>query len=115
MKYDLLIQNMASKKEYLITGLEDRSDSYLCYVFNNFSMPEKAQEGEYEGLLFYNGRNDCEYTLNDVLEETLISTSDGDVLVKHLRPERFILKYGNITRSNAYRSENKEYAYYERK
>ena len=109
--YTLLLQNLASRKEYLITGLVDKSKTYLCYVFENFSMPEDAQEGEYEGLLFRDDRSDSEYTLSDVLEDTLISTADGDVRVKHLRPERFILKYGDIERTAKYREDNKTYYY----
>ena len=109
--YTLLLQNLASRKEYLITGLVDKSKTYLCYVFENFSMPEGAQEGEYEGLLFRDDRRDSEYTLSDVLEDTLISTADGDVRVKHLRPERFILKYGDIERTAKYREDNKTYYY----
>lgn len=109
--YTLLMQNLASRKEYLITGLEDKSKTYLCYVFENFSMPEDAQEGEYECFLFIDDRRDSEYTLSDVLENTLISTADGDVQVKHLRPERFILKYGDIERTANYREDNKTFYY----
>ncbi len=111
MAYTLLLQNLASRKEYLITGLEDTSETYLCYVFDNFVMPEGAQEGEYEGLLFIDNRTDSEYTLSDVLEDTVISTADGDVKVKHLRPERFILKYGDIERTAKFREDNKTFYY----
>lgn len=111
MAYTLLLQNLASRKEYLITGLKDTSETYLCYVFKDFVMPEDAQEGEYEGLLFRDDRNDSEYTLSDVLENTVISTADGDVEVKHLRPERFILKYGDIVKKNTYKQENREFYY----
>lgn len=111
MAYTLLLQNLASRKEYLITGLEDKSKTYLAYVFENFSMPEGAQEGEYECFLFIDNRKDSEYQLNDVLENTVISTADGDVEVKHLRPERFILKYGDIEKKNTYKQENREFYY----
>lgn len=111
MAYTLLLQNLASRKEYLITGLKDTSETYLCYIFKDFVMPEGAQEGEYEGLLFIDNRTDSEYELNDVLEDTLISTADGDVRVKHLRPERFILKYGDIENTARYREDNKTFYY----
>ena len=110
MAYTLILQNLASRKEYLVRGLQDSSETYLCYVFENFVMPEGAEEGEYEGLLFIDNRNDCEYTLSDVPENTLISTTDGDVQVKHLRPERFILKYGEVAKTNnTYREDNKTF------
>ena len=111
MAYTLLLQNLASRKEYLITGLQDKSETYLCYVFEDFVMPEGAQEGEYEGLLFIDNRSDSEYTLSDVLEDTVISTADGDVQVKRLRPERFILKYGDIENTNKYREDNQTFYY----
>ena len=109
--FTLLLQNKASRKEYIITGLKDSSRTYLAYEFDNFVMPEGAQEGEYEGLLFRDDRKDSEYTLSDVLENTVVSTADGDVQVKHLRPERFILKYGDIERTAKYREDNKTYYY----
>ena len=112
MAYTLLLQNLASRKEYFIKGLKDTSETYLCYVFENFVMPEGAQEGEYEGLLFRDDRNDSDYTLSDKLSDTVVSTLDGDVQVKHLRPERFILKYGDVpTTNNTYREDNKTYYY----
>ena len=46
MAYTLILQNLASRKEYLVRGLQDSSETYLCYVFENFVMPEGAEEGE---------------------------------------------------------------------
>lgn len=111
MAFTLLLQNKANSKEYVIRGLQDSSKTYLCYVFENFVMPEGAQHGEYEGLLFIDDRNDSDYELSDVLENTVVTTEDGDVKVKHLRPERFILKYGDIKEKNVYKPENREYYY----
>lgn len=109
--YTLLIQNKASKKEYVIRGLQDKSKSYLCYTFEHFYMPDGSQYGEYEALLFTDDREDSEYNLSDVLENTVVSTADGDVMVKHLRPERFMLKYGDISDDKVYRETNKTYYY----
>lgn len=111
MAYTLLLQNKASSKEYIIRGLQDTSSTYLCYVFENFVMPDGAQHGEYEGLLFIDDRNDSEYELSDVLENTVVTTADGEVKVRHLRPERFLLKYGDVQEKNTYRKENKTYYY----
>lgn len=111
MAYTLLLQNKASRKEYVIRGLQDKSKSYLCYVFENFVMPEGSQFGEYDGLLFIDDREDSEYALSDVLENTVVSTADGDVKVKHLRPERFILKYGEVKDDKVYREKNQTYYY----
>ena len=109
--YTLLIQNRASRQEYVIRGLVDKSKTYLAYIFEDFVMPEGAQFGEYEGLLFVDDREDSEYELSDVLGNTVVSTSDGDVKVKHLRPERFILKYGDYADDKVFRKDNIEYYY----
>ena len=111
MTYTLLLQNTASRKEWAIRGLVDTSDTYLCYLFENFSMPEDANDGEYELLLFPDERKDTVYELNDVLEETIAKTADGNIKVKYLTPERHILKYGELSDRNLYLEKNKEYYY----
>lgn len=110
--YDLIIQNTASKQEYLIQHLQDTSTSWLQYVFENFAMPEGAQFGEYIGALYRNYRNDCTYTLSDVITDTLIETNEGSVHVRDLRPELFILKYVDFEDAKPYQEENKNYYYY---
>lgn len=110
--FDLILQNTASKQEYLIQHLRDTSDSWLQYVFENFQMPEGAQYGEYVCALYRNYRNDCVYTLKDVITETEIETSVGTVKVKDLRPELFIMKFFGTEEGDPYREENKSYYYY---
>lgn len=110
-RYDLLLQNNASRKTYAITGLTD-SGSWMNYLFENFSMPEDAQEGEYTAFLFYNGRRDVEYQFSPVLGDTIARTGEGDIKISKLRPEIFLLKYGKITDTNTYyKGENKVYEY----
>lgn len=111
MPFDLIIQNNASKQVFLISGLTDSSDTSLAYIFKNFSMPEKAQEGEYLCLLFRNGREDVEYNYSDVLLDTVARTLDGDVQVRYLRPEIFLMKYGENGVDYVYRTKDKEYIY----
>ena len=111
--YDLVIQNSASKKEYVISGLKD-TGNYLSYVFEYFSMPEGAQTGEYYCALIWNGRDDVEYELKDVLLNTVLHTGQGDVLLKDLRPEIFLLRYGTITPDTLHLDGDREYIYYKR-
>lgn len=111
MPFDLLTQNNASKEIFLISGLTDYSDTSLAYIFENFNMPEKAQEGEYTCALFRNGRRDVEYEFSDVLLDTVAHTAEGDVKIKYLRPEIFLMKYGENGTDYVYRSKNKEYVY----
>ena len=111
MKFDLILQNNASKKVFLISGLYDEAETPLAYIFKNFKMPEKAQEGEYTGVLFRNGRDDVVYEFKDVLLDTVAHTDEGDVEIRYLRPEIFLMKYGDIKTDYISRDKNKEYAY----
>lgn len=111
MPFDLIIQNNASKEIFLISGLTDSSDTELAYIFENFQMPEKAQEGEYTCLLFRNGREDVEYDFKNDLLDSLAKTEEGDVELKYLRPEIFLMKYGEIREIYSYQKTEKIYAY----
>lgn len=119
MGYTLIIQHAATRQEFLITGLKDVSTTYLAYIFENFQMPADAQEGEYTGVLFWDGRDDVEYVLDDNILNTLCKTSVGDVYVRDLRPEIFLFKYGcnlpaTITEpEDYYYGNNENYRYYE--
>ena len=111
MPFDLIIQNNASKQIFLISGLTDTSDTPLAYIFENFNMPEKAQDGEYTCTLFRNGRSDVQYEFKDVLLDTVAHTEDGDIQIRYLRPEIFLMKYGDIKTGYISRDKNKTYAY----
>lgn len=111
MTFDLILQNQASKQTYVVSGLTDKSESVLSYLFSGFTMPEEAQEGEYLGVLFRNGRKDVQYVIKDALLDTLACTAQGNVEIKYLRPEIFILKYGTIESPYISRDEKKEYYY----
>ena len=109
--YDLLLQNQASKKTYVVSGLIDKSESVLSYLFSGFTMPVGAQEGEYVCALFWNGRRDVVYDLKDSLLDTVARTGEGDIQIRFLLPEIFILKYGKITSPYASKDQSKEYYY----
>lgn len=111
MPFDLIMQNNASKQKFVITGLVDTSETPLAYIFEDFSMPEKAPEGEYSCVLFRNGRNDVWYELSDVLLDTIAHTDEGDVQVRFLRPEIFLLKYGEVKDPYKFRTTDKSYIY----
>lgn len=114
MGYTLILQHNATRREFIVTGLTDKSETNLAYVFENFDMPEDAQEGEYTGVLFYDGRSDTRYELNDSLLDTLCRTGEGDVKVRDLRPEIFLLKYGVEPAQGTYRKSDVDYVYYKK-
>lgn len=114
MGYDIILQNSATKREYLVSGLTD-SGNRLAYVFEDFAMPEDAQFGEYYGALIWNGRRDVTYEFKDVVLETILHTNEGDVRLRDLRPEVFLMRYGTVEAEAVYRDNNTEYYYYGRK
>lgn len=111
MPFDILLQNQASKEIYIISGVNDTSETSLAYLFEDFSMPENAQEGEYTCVLFRNGRKDVVYEFKNDILETIAHTGEGDVALRLLRPEIFLLKYGEINEVYGYRKSDKEYVY----
>ena len=110
-KYDLILQNTASKQEWVIRGLVNVSNVNLYYQFEEFSMPEGANTGEYFYALIWNVRDDVEYTLKDDIMKTIVHTGDGDVKLKDLQPETGILRYGVIEGGNTYRNKNTDFVY----
>lgn len=93
MGFDLILQNSATKKEYLVSGLVD-SGNYMAFIFEDFEMPDGAQPGEYYCAIIWNGRSDVSYEFRDVLLDTVLHTEEGDVQLRDLRPEVFLMKYG---------------------
>lgn len=114
MGYTLILQHNATRREWLITGLTDACETHLAYVFKDFDMPEGAQEGEYTGVLFWDGRQDTQYELNDCLLDTVCHTEEGDVKVRDLRPEIFLMKYGAEPAQGTYRKSDADYVYYKK-
>lgn len=113
MAYTLLLQNLASKSEFIITGLVDVSPSRLSYVFENFEMPDGAEQGEYSCFLFKDNRNDCVYKLTDDILRSTVETAEGTVQIFRLRPEVFLLRYGEYGVETLEHNHNENYFYYE--
>ena len=110
-KYDLILQNTASKQEWVLKGLVNVSTVNLYYQFNNFSMPTDAPTGEYFYALIWNVRTDVEYTLRDDILDTIVTTGEGSIKLKDLQPETGILRYGTVEQKNNYRNKNTDFIY----
>ena len=111
MGFDLLIQHSASKREWVVSGLTDKGNT-MAYVFKDFVMPEDAPEGEYYCVLVWNGREDVEWDVKDVLLDSVARTSEGNVMLRNLRPEIFLMRYGVVESPAQYRDTDKQYYYY---
>ena len=94
MAYTLVMQNTATRAEYVVEGLVNISPSPLYYEFKRYRMPAGAPEGEYRCALIWDGRDDTVYVPADDLLDTVVETGDGNVKLKDLRPEVFLMRYG---------------------
>ena len=91
-KYDLLLQNNASKEFFVYSGLTDASGNHLYYRFDTeLDVPD----GEYTYAVLTNNRDDVEYDLNIPLLMTVIHTGEGDVLLRDLQPDTGLLQIGD--------------------
>lgn len=115
MPFDLIIQNNASKKEWVIRGLDNVSPSNLYLQFDNFTMPADCPEGEYTYVCIYNERTDVIYEVKDELLKTILHTGEGDIELVHLRPLVGLLKYGTVKADATYRKDTNKDFYIRRK
>lgn len=109
--YDIIIQNNASKKFYLLQGLEDIAPTELYLEFSNVELPEDLPDGEYTYACFINDRDDVSYDFKTPILDTIIHTDDGDIVLKDIQPFTGLLRVGNIEQSNVYGDEHLEYPY----
>lgn len=113
--YVIVCQNTATRAEYVIQDLVNVSPSPLYYEFKRFRMPAGAPAGEYRCALIWDGRDDTNYVPADDLLDTVIETDEGSIQLKYLRPEVFLLRYGDVEDSGIAIVKDTKYAYYKRK
>lgn len=92
-KYDLLLQNNASKEFFYFVGLEDNSYNHLYYRFNvDLS---GCKDGEYTYAVLRNDRTDVVYELKTPLLSTILHTGDGNIVLRDLQPGTGLLRIGD--------------------
>lgn len=119
-KYDLIIQNNASRATYVFSGLTDLSNNDLFY---QFEFEIGVAEGEYTYALLRNDRDDVTYDFRIPILDTIVHTEEGDVVLSDLQPPTGLLRVGdtievaNIYDNTAYSGqttdENNTIFYYE--
>lgn len=115
-KYDIILQNCATKQEYIVEKLENSSKNGLYLQFDGFSMPEGAPDGEYRYYLIANQRDDVEYELiDDILKSKVKVGDDFECKLWQLNPIMGLMKYGEEIKINNYRVRNVDYIYYEKR
>ena len=110
-KYDLLLQNNASKQHFVFSGLTDLS---LNHLYHQFEVDIEVPDGEYTYASFINNRDDVEYELKTPLLDTILHTEEGDVVLRDIQPGTGLLQMGATTdQVNVYdESEDKNTIFY---
>lgn len=100
LKYDVILQNNATKETILYTGLEDSSENHLYHIFDlNLDLPE----GEYTYAALLNMRDDVSYAFKVPLIDSLVHTEDGDTILKYLQPLTGLIRIGDdVVTANIY-------------
>lgn len=117
MKYDILIFNNSTKKEYLFQGQEDTSNNGLYHTFANLDLTE-LPSGEYT---VYSVRNDygtaVTWDIQDVPLNSILTYDGKQFKLDDLKPYIGLLKLGTEATSDKseYLAKNEEYAFYKRK
>lgn len=117
MKYDILIFNNSTKKDYLFQDQEDYSVSPLHHTFKDLDL-SGLPSGEYT---VYTIRNDygsaVTWDIQDVPLNSVLTYEEIGYKLIDLKPEITLLKVGveATIEQSEYRAKNDEYAYYKRK
>lgn len=90
-KFDLIIQNNASKEFFTYSGLTDESVSHL---YHEFGLELDVPDGEYTYVVFVDERDDVEYELKTPILSSILHTGDGDVLLRDIQPLIGLLRVG---------------------
>lgn len=103
-KYDIILQNNASKETFLYPGVEDMSGSHLYHLFE---VDIDAPDGEYTYVLLKNSRNDVEYEFKTPILESFVVVGGEKWLLSDFQPATGLLRIGEITPVNIY-DDNKD-------
>ena len=110
-RFDLILQNNASKEFFLYSGLTDTSDNHLYHKFEELEMD--IPDGEYTYFLLRNDRDDVVYDFKTPLGDTIIHTEDGDEVLKYFQAPTGLLRVGDeVKDTNTYDNNDKQTIYY---
>lgn len=99
-KYDLIIQNSASRATYVYSGLTDMSDNHLFY---HFELDLGVENGEYSYVVLRNDRDDVTYDFRIPILDTIVHTGEGNVVLRDLQPVMGLLRVGEkVEEANIY-------------
>lgn len=100
-KYDLILQNSASRQTFLYQGLTDYSTNHLYFKFD--VVLSDCPIGEATYVVLRNDRDDVTYDFRIPILDTIVHTEDGDVVLRDLQPVTGLLRVGkHIKEANIY-------------
>ena len=92
-KYNVVLQNNASKEFFNFSGLTNESVSNLYYKFN---VELDLEDGEYTYASFINNREDVEFEYRTPLLDTILHIAGhDDIILRDLQPSTGLLKIGD--------------------
>lgn len=112
MKFDIILQNNASKQFFLFPKQENLSDNHLYLVFDiDLDLPE----GEYTVVCLENCReDDVKYTYKTPILSTLLTVDDTTIQLRDLKPRIGLLRVGKEVKEEAvYDDSNNNIFYYD--
>ena len=114
-KYDILLQNNGSKEVFILSGQDATYETKLFVEFDDITLPEKAQGGEYTYAVIQNSLSGVTYKPKNGLLETVVEYSGATYCLKDLKPFVGLLRVGEIKEKNTYQDKPKNKNYYYKK
>lgn len=109
-RFDIILQNNASKEFLLLSGQTDTSTTHL---YHKFITELDAADGEYTYVVVRNERDDVKYEFKTPVLDTIILTDDGEVVLRDLQPSTGLLRIGDeIKPVNIYQKDNNDTIFY---
>lgn len=102
MKFDILVQNNASKEFYVISGLENTSSTGLYIRFNDVELPDGMQDGEYTYAVIKDEDGDAIFTPKTPIQESIVTIDGKQMVLKELNPLTGLMRVGKVETNDVY-------------
>ena len=114
-KYDIIIQNSASKQVYVLSGLTPTEETGLYVQFEDVELPSEAKNGEYTYVLVQNRLSGVTYAPKTDVLDTIVTYSGQSYTLRDLRPMTGLMRVGEVNEKNVYQPKDKNKTYYYQK
>lgn len=111
MKFDLILQNNASREFFILSGLQNTSSTELYLQFDDVEMPEGVQDGEYTYAVVEDDENELIFTPKTPILDTIITKDGEDIVLKTLCHLTGLMRVGEVENSNVYDDDHISFPY----